>query len=235
MSILRDTTTAIRMTLVLWILTGIIYPLAMVLVGQVFFPYQANGSIVPNLKGQPVGSALIGQVFSSDRYFQSRPSTVAYSSFTAKERDPSNVAQTTGVSGASNLAPSNPALIDRIKGKDDPDPQKQIEGAISQLQKAGIEPTADLVYTSGSGLDPHITLEAAEAQIARVAKVRNLPPDKIAPLVADSIEGRFLGIFGEPGVDVLKLNLKLDTLQTANQVEVKWKYKVFLSKRPYDS
>ncbi|MDZ4876931.1 MAG: Potassium-transporting ATPase KdpC subunit [Chroococcidiopsis cubana SAG 39.79] len=217
MSIAGEASRAVRMTLVLWILTAIIYPLVILVVGQVFFPYQANGSIVPNLQGQPAGSALIGQVFTSDRYFQSRPSTTNYSSFTAQERDPENVGQTTGVSGASNYAPSNPALLDRIQGKDDPDPKNQIEGAIPQLRAAGIEPTADLVYTSGSSLDPHITLEAAAAQIARVAKTRNISPDEIVPLVNKHTQGRFLGIFGEPGVNVLKLNQELDVLTAAKK------------------
>lgn len=217
MSIAREATRAIRMTLVLWVLTAMIYPLVILAIGQVFFPYQANGSIVPNLQGQPAGSAPIGQAFSSDRYFQSRPSTTNYSSFTAEERDPENVGQTTGVSGASNYAPSNPALLDRIQGKDAPEPKNQIEGAIPQLKTAGIEPTADLVYTSGSSLDPHITLEAAEAQIARVAKARNFSPDEIVPLVNKHTQGRFLGIFGEPGVNVLRLNQELDVLTAAKK------------------
>ncbi|MGL4618211.1 K(+)-transporting ATPase subunit C [Chroococcidiopsis sp.] len=216
MSIAGEASRAIRMTLVLWVLTAIIYPLLILVVG-LLFPYQANGSIVPNLQGQPAGSALIGQVFSSDRYFQSRPSTTNYSSFTDEERDPENVGQTTGVSGASNYAPSNPALLERIQGKDDPDPKNQIEGAIPQLNAAGIEPTADLVYTSGSSLDPHITLEAAEVQIARVAKARNFSPDEIVPLVNKHTQGRFLGIFGEPGVNVLRLNQELDVLEAAKK------------------
>ena len=201
MSIVGDTTRAVRMTLVLWVLTAIIYPSVMIFVGQVIFPYQANGSLVQNSQGQVVGSALIGQAFSSERYFQSRPSTTNYSSFTEKERDPENVGQTTGVSGASNFAPSNPDLLKRIN-----------EG-VSQLQQAGIKPTADLVYTSGSSLDPHITVEAALFQLERVAKVRNLSADAINRLIARHTDGRFLGIFGEPGVNVLNLNLELDASQ----------------------
>ena len=206
MSIVRDTTRAIRMTLVLWVLTAIIYPAIMLLVGQVLFPSQANGSIVQNLQGQDVGSALIGQVFTSDRYFQGRPSTTNYSSFTAQERDPENVGQTTGVSGASNLAPSNPDLL------------KRIEERVSQLQEAGIqEPTADLVYTSGSSLDPHITVEAAQAQVERVARERGLSSDQITSLIAKHTQGRFLGIFGEDGVNVLNLNRDLDVSQAPRQ------------------
>ena len=201
MSIVGDTTRAVRMTLVLWVLTAIIYPSVMIVVGQVIFPYQANGSLIQNRQGQVVGSALIGQAFSSDRYFRSRPSTTNYSSFTAKEPDPENEGQTTGVSGASNLAPSNPDLLKRIN-----------EG-VSQLQQSGIKPTADLVYTSGSSLDPHITVEAALAQLERVAKVRNLSTDEINRLITRHTDSRFLGIFGEPGVNVLNLNFELDAFQ----------------------
>ncbi len=197
MSIVRDTTRAIRMTLVLWVLTAIIYPLLMIVVGQAFFPYQANGSIVENLQGQPVGSALIGQAFTSDRYFNSRPSTVEYS------QNPD--VKATGVSGASNLAPSNPDLL------------KRIQEQVVRLEQDGIQPTADLVYTSGSGLDPHITIDAANAQINRVANARGLFTEQIAPLIAEHTDGRFLGIFGEPGVNVLNLNRELDVLQAPRQ------------------
>ena len=197
MSIVRDTTRAIRMTLVLWVLTAIIYPLVMIVVGQVFFPYQANGSLVPNLQGQVVGSALIGQAFSSDQYFQSRPSTVEHSQ--------GEDAKPTGVSGASNLAPSNPELL------------KRIEAEVNRLEQVGISATADLVYTSGSGLDPHITVEAALAQVERVARARDLSTDDITPLISKHTEGRFLGIFGEPGVNVLKLNYNLDVSQSSRQ------------------
>ncbi|WP_412458737.1 K(+)-transporting ATPase subunit C [Gloeocapsopsis dulcis] len=197
----RDIIRAIRITFVLWLLTAVIYPLIMIVIGQVFFPFQANGSIVQNLEGQDVGSALIGQAFTSDRYFQSRSSSVNYSSFTQQERDPENIGQRTGVSGASNFAPSNPDLLARINE------------TASQLQESGISPTADLVYASGSGLDPHITVEAAFNQLERVAQARNLSPDEIAPLIVKHTQGRFLWIFGEPGVNVLNLNRELDVLQ----------------------
>lgn len=204
MSIVRETTRAVRMTLVLWMLTAVIYPLVMIVVGQVFFPFQANGSILENLQGDSVGSALIGQVFSSERYFQGRPSTTNYSSFTA-ERDLTNVGQTTGVSGASNLAPSNPDLPKRVSAR------------VDELQQAGIQPTADLVYTSGSSLDPHISLEAALAQVERVAKARDLSTDDINTLVVKYTQDRFLWIFGEPGVNVLRLNLALDVAEAPQQ------------------
>lgn len=197
MSIFREVVRAIRLTLVLWVLTAVIYPFLMVGLGQVLFPFQANGSLVQNLQGQPVGSALIGQVFTSERYFQSRPSTIDYSQ--------GEKAGKTGISGASNLAPSNPNLL------------KRIQAQATQLQESGIQPIADLVYTSGSGLDPHITLEAAQAQLERVAEARNLSSDEIVPLINKHTQGRFLGIFGEPGVNVLNLNRDLDVLQAAKQ------------------
>jgi potassium-transporting ATPase KdpC subunit len=214
MSFAREANRAVRSTLVLWVLTAIIYPFAMITLGQLVFPFQANGSILTNSQGQPVGSALIGQPFTSDRYFNSRPSTTSYSTADPKA-DTAGVLKT-GVSGASNLAPSNPALIDRIKGKADPDPAKTIEGDIPRLQKAGIQPTADLVYTSGSSLDPHIMPAGARAQIDRVAKARGLQPNQLEGLIDRNTDGRFLGIFGEPGVNVLKLNLALDALKPAS-------------------
>lgn len=214
MSFAREASRAVRSTLVLWVLTAIIYPLAMIAFGQIVFPFQANGSIIKNAQGQDVGSALIGQPFTSDRYFNSRPSTTSYSTADPK-KDDAGVLKT-GVSGASNLAPSNPALLDRMKGKSDPDPTKAIEGDIPRLQKAGVkQPTADLVYTSGSSLDPHITPEGAAAQLDRVAKARGLQPNQLEPLIGQNTDGRFLGIFGEPGVNVLKLNLALDALKPA--------------------
>lgn len=191
MSIIRDTAKAFRITIVLWVLTAIIYPLLILVVGQFVFPYQANGSIMQNIKGEPIGSALIGQLFRSERYFQGRPSTVRYSQ--GKDANP------TGLSGASNLAPSNPDLLKRI-----------VEDA-NQLKEENILPVADLVYTSGSGLDPHISVKAALEQLKRVADARGVSPkDIILPLIIKYTEERFLGIFGEPGVNVLKLNYALD-------------------------
>jgi potassium-transporting ATPase KdpC subunit len=208
MNLTLEITRAIRSALVLWVLVALIYPLAMIAIGQVVFPYQANGSLLKSAQGQVVGSALIGQPFSSDRYFNGRPSTTSYSTADPKQ-DEAGILKT-GVSGASNLAPTNTALLDRIQGKIDPDPSKSIEGDLPRLKAAGIQPTADLVYTSGSSLDPHITLAAATAQIERVAKARGLQPNQLADLINQNTDGRFLGIFGEPGVNVLKLNLALD-------------------------
>jgi potassium-transporting ATPase KdpC subunit len=211
MSFAREASRAIRSTLVLWLLTAIVYPFVMIGIGQAAFPFQANGSLLKNAQGQVVGSALIGQPFTSDRYFNGRPSTTSYS--TAKPSDDSAGVLKTGVSGASNLAPTNPALLDRIKGKRDPDPSKAIEGDLPRLQAAGVKPTADLLYTSGSSLDPHITPEAAAAQLDRVSKARGVDRAQLETLIAQNTDGRGLGIFGEPGVNVLKLNLALDGLQ----------------------
>lgn len=213
MSFVREAGRAVRSTFVLWVLTALIYPFVMIAIGQIAFPFQANGSLINNAQGQPIGSALIGQPFTSDRYFNSRPSTTNYS--TADPKADSLGVLKTGVSGASNLAPSNPALLDRIRGQSDPNGKTTIVGDIPRLQKAGVKPTADLVYTSGSSLDPHITPEAAKAQIDRVAKARGLQPNQIEALITQNTENRFLGIFGEPGVNVLKLNLALDALKPA--------------------
>ncbi|MDM9381650.1 K(+)-transporting ATPase subunit C [Chlorogloeopsis sp. ULAP01] len=194
MNQIRQLNKAVRSTLALWFLTALIYPLLMLVCGQIALPFQANGSLITNSQGTIIGSGLIGQPFNSDRYFWSRPSTVDYST--------SPEVATTGTSGASNLAPSNSELIERI--------QKEV----TRLQKANIQPTADLVYTSGSGLDPHISVDAAQAQVQRVASVRRISPTQIQSLIAQNTDGRFLGVFGEPGVNVLKLNLALDALQS---------------------
>jgi potassium-transporting ATPase KdpC subunit len=196
MVFIRETIRAMRMTFLLWLLTAIIYPLAILGFGQFAFPSSANGSIVLNIDAQPIGSALIGQVFTSDRYFHGRPSSVRYSQ--------GRKAKPTGISGASNLAPSNPDLTNRI-----------LEEA-SQFQDENIQPAADLIYTSGSGLDPHISLKAARQQLTRVARIRNIKEDEIIPLIGKYTDNRFLGIFGEPGVNVLRLNYALD-LQELNR------------------
>ncbi|MDZ7958583.1 MAG: K(+)-transporting ATPase subunit C [Aulosira sp. DedQUE10] len=214
MSFTREASRAVRSTVVLWVIGAIIYPFAMIAFGQIVFPYQANGSLIKDSQGQVVGSALIGQPFTSDRYFNSRPSTTSYSTADLK-KDEAGVLKT-GVSGASNIAPSNSALLERIKGKDDPDPSKRVEGDLNRLKKANVQPTADLVYTSGSSLDPHITPEAARAQVARVAKARGIAPQQLETLINQNTDGRFVGIFGEPGVNVLKLNLALDALKSAS-------------------
>jgi len=205
---MQKTSKAIRITIVLWVLTALIYPGVMLFVGLAF-PYQAHGSLLKNHQGQVVGSALIGQPFSSDQYFWSRPTTVDYS--TADPKKDTNGVLKTGISNASNLAPSNTKeLLKDDRKPDDPDLLKRIRSDIGNLQKVGIKPTSDLVYSSGSGLDPHISVESAYAQIEHVAKARSLSPNDVKRLVVENTDGRFLGIFGEPGVNVLKLNLALD-------------------------
>jgi potassium-transporting ATPase KdpC subunit len=211
MNPVREIGRAIRITLVLWILVAVIYPFAMLAISQLAFSDQANGSLIKTAQGRVIGSTLIGQPFTSDRYFNSRPSSTSYSTANPKQ-DPNRVLKT-GISGASNLAPSNPALLDRLKGKTDPDPKKAISGDLPRLQQAGIKPTADLVYTSGSSLDPHITPEAARAQIQRVSQARKLPTDGLEILIDQHTDARSLGLFGEPGVNVLKLNLALDAIR----------------------
>jgi len=209
---MREIIRAIRVTLVLWGITAIIYPLILLVIGQIAFNSQANCSLITK-QGVIVGSSLIGQPFSSERYFWSRPSTTNYSSFATENYAPTNaenLTQKTGISGASNLAPSNSDLLKRGNEKEG---FQGVQFELDRLKKAGIQPTADLVYTSGSGLDPHISVEAARAQIQRIATVRSLNLNQVEMLVAKNTDGRFLGIFGEPGVNVLKLNLALDGLQ----------------------
>ena len=178
--------------IVFTILTGIIYPLAVTGIAQLFFPAQANGSII--LKdGKPVGSALIGQPFDHPKYFWGRPSATA--------AFPYNAAASSG----SNLAQSNPALLEQAKGR------------IAALRDADPEAPesvpVDLVTASGSGLDPQISPAAAAYQINRVARARGLDVAKVRTLVAHYTEGRQFGILGEPRVNVLKLNLALDEFQ----------------------
>ena len=194
---LRAIVRAIRVSLILWLLTAIIYPLFILLIAQIpLFQYQAKGSIILDLNSEPIGSALIGQTFTSEEYFHSRPSSVLYSQ--GKRATP------TGISGSSNLAPSNPELLSRI-----------LE-TVNELQEESVETNPDLIYVSGSGLDPHITFKSAIEQLERVASARNLRPDQIYPFIIKYTEDRFLNIFGERGVNVLRLNYALD-LQEINR------------------
>jgi potassium-transporting ATPase KdpC subunit len=160
----------------------------------------AQGSLIER-NGVVVGSELVGQVFESDKYFHGRPSAT-----TAPDPNDSNktvpAPYNAANSGGSNLGPSNKALVDRVQG--DMDKLKQ--------ENSSAPVPADLVTTSASGLDPHISPEAALFQVPRIAKARNLPEDRIRQVVADHTEGRFLGLLGEPRVNVLLLNLALDQL-----------------------
>jgi K+-transporting ATPase ATPase C chain len=194
----REIRPAIVILLALTLVTGLVYPLAITGIAGLLFPYQAQGSLVR--RGDTVvGSALIGQQFTSDRYFHGRPSATTApdpADATKSVPAPYNAAN----SGGSNLGPSNKALIDRVQG--------DIDTLKKENANDPIPP--DLVTTSASGLDPHISPEAALFQVPRVAKARNMPEDRLRQLVSDHIETRFLGLLGEPRVNVLALNMALD-------------------------
>ena len=197
---LKQLRPALVIVVSLTLLTGLAYPLAMTGIAGVLFPRQAQGSIV-TVDGKVVGSSLIAQGFASDRYFHPRPSATT----TTDPKDPAKTIPkpyAADGSGGSNLGPTSKALIDRIKG--DADKLK--------AENPGVPVPQDLVTTSGSGLDPDITPEAALFQVPRVAKARNLSADTLRDLVATHTEGLALGILGEPTVNVLQLNLALDAL-----------------------
>ena len=195
---LKEIRPAIVFIVALTVITGLLYPFAMTGIAGVVFPYQAQGSLIER-DGKVVGSALIGQDFTSAGYFHGRPSaTVAPdpNDSTKTVPAPYNAAN----SGGSNLGPTNKALIDRVQG----DVEKlQEENPPAQIP-------IDLVTTSGSGLDPDISPAAALFQVPRVAKARNMPEDRVRQLVDEHVEGRALGFLGEPRINVLALNLALD-------------------------
>jgi potassium-transporting ATPase KdpC subunit len=195
---LKEIRPAIVFIVALTVIAGLLYPLAMTGIAGVVFPYQAQGSLIER-DGKVVGSELIGQDFTSAGYFHGRPSaTVA--------PDPADPTKTVPApynaanSGGSNLGPTNRALIDRVQG----DTEKL------RQENPSAQVPIDLVTTSGSGLDPNISPEAALFQAPRVAKARNMPEDRVRQLVDEHVEGRSLGVLGEPRINVLALNLALE-------------------------
>lgn len=182
----------------LTLITGLAYPLAITGVAGAIFPYQAQGSLIEK-DGKTVGSALIGQEFKEDKYFHGRPSVTTAADpadSTKTVPAPYNAANSSG----SNLGPTSKTLSDRMTE----------DVAKLKAENPSMPVPADLVMTTGSGLDPHITPEAALFQVSRVATARKLPEDTVRKLVNDNVEGRFAGLLGEPRVNVLALNLALD-------------------------
>jgi K+-transporting ATPase ATPase C chain len=198
---LKQIRPAIVILLALTLITGLAYPVAMTGIAQVLFPYQAQGSMIER-DGTVVGSALIGQVFADDKYFHGRPSATN----APDPQDPTkniDAPYNAANSGGSNLGPTSKMLADRLSA----DVEKL------KAENPGVPVPVDLVTTSGSGLDPHISPAAALFQVPRVAKARNMAEDRLRQLVQDQTEGRFLGLLGEPRVNVLALNLALDRAQ----------------------
>jgi K+-transporting ATPase ATPase C chain len=195
---LREIRPAIILLLLLTVITGLAYPLAMTAIAGVIFPKQAQGSLIER-DGKVVGSALIGQEFKDDKYFHGRPSATSApdpADSTKTVPAPYNAANSSG----SNLGPTSKALNDRIK--------EDVEKLKAENSNASVP--VDLVTTSGSGLDPDISPEAALFQAPRVAKARNMPEDRVRQLVVAGTQGRLAGLLGEPRVNVLALNLALD-------------------------
>lgn len=200
---LREIRPAIVLVIALTLITGLAYPLVMTGIAGLLFPYQAQGSLIEK-DGKVIGSELIGQEFTSDKYFHGRPSATT-------GPDPSVPSKTVAVpynasnSMGSNLGPTNKVLIDRVTA----------DVAKLKQENPSVQVPIDLVTTSGSGLDPHISPAAAYFQVPRIAKARNMPENTLRDLVAEHIEGRTLGLFGEPRVNVLELNLDLDKAGTS--------------------
>jgi potassium-transporting ATPase KdpC subunit len=195
---LREIRPAILILVLLTLITGLAYPLAMTAIAGVIFPKQAQGSLIER-DGKVIGSALIGQEFKEEKYFHGRPSATT-------APDPADAAKTVPApynaanSGGSNLGPTSKALNDRIK--------EDVDRLKSENSSSPVP--IDLVTTSGSGLDPDISPEGALFQVPRVAKARNMPEERVRQLVTENTAGRFAGLFGEPRVNVLALNLALD-------------------------
>jgi len=188
---MRSIRTGVLLFLFLWITTGLVYPALVTIIGQVVFPRQAAGSLIRKGDGTVAGSRWIGQPFSDPKYFWSRPSATADFPYNPL------------ASGGSNLGPTNKDLL------------QQVADRVKSFKDSGMAGPmpSDLVMASGSGLDPHISLEAARRQAPRVAKARRLEEAKLGQLLKDHLEDRQLGFLGEPRVNVVQLNLALDNLQ----------------------
>lgn len=190
----KNLITAVLMTIATTILLGIVYPLVVTGLARVIFPDKANGQLIQR-DGKIVGSRIIGQPFSGPGYFHSRPSAAGANGYDAAN------------SAGSNLGPTNKTLIDRVK---------QNAGSL-QSENPGSPIPVDLVTTSASGLDPHITPASADFQVQRVASERGISQDQVRRLIAKHIDGRQLGFLGEPRVNVLELNLELDSVHPMNK------------------
>jgi K+-transporting ATPase ATPase C chain len=196
---------AVMMTLLMTLLTGLAYPLGMTFLAGMLFPYQAGGSLIER-DGKIIGSELIGQNFETARYFHGRPSATMGSD----PEDPSksvSLPYNAGASSGSNLGPISKTLVERVSG----------DAQALSADNPGVPVPIDFVTTSASGLDPDITPATALFQVPRVAEVRKISEDRLHKLVEEMTTGRFLGILGEPRVNVLKLNLALDKLSAGGR------------------